>query len=69
MKKLSKSWLRVLSGFFTNLAAGSLGLIILTPNFIPIDSVGKLLPLTYDISLAIVALVTAVKLVEAIKYE
>lgn len=69
MKRLSKSWLRILSGLFTNLAAAALAVIIITPNFIPIDSTIKVWALTYDITLGIVLLVVAVKLDEAIKYE
>ena len=34
----TKSWLRVLSGLFTNLAAGSFALVVITPNFIGIDN-------------------------------
>ena len=58
----SKSWLRVLSGLFTNLAAGAFGLVVVTPNFIGADNLATVLTLTSDILLGIVFIVTAERL-------
>ena len=60
----NKSLLRVLSGLFTNLSAAALGLVIFTPNFIPLNTPAGLLSLTYDIVFAIVFLLVAVILDE-----
>ena len=61
------SLLQVLSGLFTNLAAGAVGLIIFTPNFIPLESYGAKFALTYDTAFAIIFLFVAVKLDELSK--
>ena len=68
MKKPSNSWLRVLSGLCTNLSAGAIGLILITPSFLPFDSTA-FLSLTYDVGIAILFMLAAVKLDEAIKYD
>lgn len=60
----TKSWLRVLSGLFTNLSAGMLGVVIIAPNFLPLDSPVRFLLLTYDLIFAIVFLIIAVFLDE-----
>lgn len=60
----TKSWLRVLSGLFTNLSAGWFGLIIITPNFWPLNKAENVWVLIYEVVFAIVFLVGAVKLDE-----
>lgn len=68
MRKLfTKSWMRILSGLFTNLSAGALALVVIAPSFIPLDSFSKFLTLLYDAGIGIIFLVTAVKLDEEIK--
>jgi len=64
---LNKSWLTVLSGLFTNLSAGWLGLIIIAPNFLPLNNIEKLWIFTYEVFFAIVFLVLAVKLDERVR--
>ncbi|OGE14625.1 hypothetical protein A3F00_01230 [Candidatus Daviesbacteria bacterium RIFCSPHIGHO2_12_FULL_37_11] len=65
----TKSWLRVLSGLFTNLAAGSFALVVITPNFIGIDNFTTLLTLTSDIVLGIVFITIAERLDKGVSYE
>ena len=59
-KRFSKSWFRVLSGLFTNLSAGWLGLIVITPNFIPLSIPGNKDVLIYEGVFGILSLVTAI---------
>lgn len=63
----TKSWLRVLSGLCTNLSAGMLGVVIIAPNFLPLNNPAKYLLLTYDSIFAILFLVLAVLLDEKVK--
>ena len=67
MKKLfTPSWLRILSGLFTNLSDGMLGVVIIAPNFLPLNSLEDFFLLTYDIVSAIVFLLVAVRFDETL---
>lgn len=67
MKKMfTPSWLRILSALFTNLSAGMLGVVIIAPNFLPVNNPENFFLLTYDIVSAIVFLLVAVRFDEAL---
>ena len=60
----SKSWLRILSGLFTNLAATALAVMIILPNFLSDNSSAKSWLLTYNAVMATIFLLLAVRLDE-----
>ena len=55
----SKAKLRVLSGLFTNLAAGWVGAVFIFPNFSDLSSLVNKLVLTYNALAAIVSILIA----------
>ena len=68
MRRLSLSWLRILTGVFVNFASAWFGLIIITPNFLPLQEITHGGALIVDLIGGIVSIVIAVKLDERINY-
>jgi hypothetical protein len=64
LMKLSKPWLKALSGLSINLAAGWLAAVVIVPNFAGLTKPGALWILTYDLLAAILFLLLTVKLEE-----
>lgn len=55
----SRSWTKVFSGFFTDLAAGWIGAVFIFPNFSDLSEWGNRLVLTGDVVSAIFCLLVA----------
>ncbi len=61
-KKDKKAFMKALTALSGNLAAGYFGLVLIAPNFLPLNNVINVLVLTYDFVLGIVFLWITYKL-------
>jgi hypothetical protein len=66
MRQLSKSWLRIFSGFLTDMSAAWVATIVVISNFAGVEIFRSSALLTVNLILATVSLLLAVRLDEAI---
>lgn len=62
MKKYNKSLLKVSSTVSSNLSSGWIGLVMVTPNFMPLNTINNFYALIMNIGLAILSFIIAVAL-------
>lgn len=62
MIKLPRPWLKALSSLSINISAAWFGVVIIAPNFLPLEGLKSLLLLTADVSAGILFLIVTVRL-------